>query len=127
MDQASSRNQEIAMDFDAWGNIYLVDYEKHQILVFSDGGQYLHHFGQRGRDNGELNGPRGLGVSGDYVYVVEHWNDRVSVFLTSGQFVHSFGKRGTERGELRYPCGLDVDKNGFVFVCDASNHRVQVF
>ena len=104
------------IDFDAQGNAYVVDYEKHQVLVFSDDGQYLHHFGQRGRDHGELNGPRGLCVSGDCVYVVEHWNDRISVHLVSGQFVHSFGRRGTEGGEFRYPCGIDIDKDGFVFV-----------
>lgn len=61
------------------------------------------------------------------MYVVEHWNDRVSVFLLSGKFIHSFGRRGTEGGEFRYPCGIDIDKDGFVFVCDASNHCIQIF
>ena len=66
-------------------------------------------------------------VSGDYVYVTELYNHRVSVFRTSGEFVHSFGKRGSDRGELHWPWGIAVDQDGFVFVCDDENSRIQVF
>ena len=57
--------------------------------MFSEDGQYLHHFGQKGRDKGELCGPQGLCVNGDYVYITENVNRRVSLFRTSGEFVHS--------------------------------------
>ena len=62
------------IDFDTQGNIYVVDNDsyKHQVLVFSEDGQYLRHFGQKGR--GKLSGPRGLCVSGDCVYVTE-WDN----------------------------------------------------
>ena len=115
------------LDFDSQGNIYVIDFKKHQVLVFSNDGQYLHHFGREGQGKGELDGPCGLCVSGDCVYVVESSSHRVSVFNTSGQFVHSFGKLGTGRGELWYPNGIATDKDGFVFVCDAANNRIQVF
>ena len=115
------------LDFDTQGNIYVVDWGKQQVLVFSEDGQYLRHFGRQGQGKGELNHPCGLCVSGDCVYVVEFNNNCVSVFHTSGQFVHSFGKKGTDRGELRYPYGIATDKDGFVFVCDAYNNRIQVF
>ena len=115
------------LDFDTQGNIYVTDFQKCQVLVFSEDGQYLCHFGCGGPGKGELNGPRGLCVSGGCVHVVELWNHRVSVFNTSGQFVHSFGKYGTGRGELWYPCGIATDNDGFVFVCDTHNNRIQVF
>ena len=129
------------MDFDAQGNIYIldsiidnklvvgakVDRNKPQVIVFSKDGQYLRHFGQLEDDKGELSYPEGLCVSGDYVYITELGNDRVSVFSTSGEFVHSFGKKGSVRGELNNPHGIAVDHDGFVFVCDKYNNRIQVF
>ena len=113
--------------FDTQENIYIISQSEHRVLVFSEDGQYLRHFGQKGRGKGALSFPGGLCVSGDYVYVAEWGNDRVSVFCTSGQFVHSFGKEGLSRGELDSPYGIAVDCDGFVFVCNAGNKCIQVF
>jgi len=116
------------IDFDAQGKIYVVDPSKNQVLVFSENGRYLQQFDARGQQGeSELNSPTGLCVSGDYVYITEWANHCVSVFRTSGEFVHSFGKEGSGRDELLDPSGIAVDKDGFVFVCDTSNSRVQVF
>ena len=108
------------IDFDAQGNIYVVDFLQHEVLVFGDDGQYLRHFGEGEQGKGDLTEPQGLCVSGDYVYVTERYNHRVSVFRTSGEFVHSIG-------ELKFPKGIAVDHDGFVFVCDVGNGRIQVF
>ena len=116
------------IDFDAQGNIYVLDFvvnQLSQVQVFSKDGQYLRHFGQKGQGNLVLH-PEGLCVSRDYVYVTERYN-RVSVFRTSGEFVHSFGTEGSGRGELNNPYGIAVDMDGFVFVCDKGNSRIQVF
>ena len=115
------------IDFDTQGNIYVVESKKDQIVVFSEDGQYLRHFGQSGGDKGELSDPRGLCVSRDNVYITKWANHRVSVFCTSGEFVHSFGTEGSGRGELNSPYGIAVDKDGFVFVCDSGNNRIQLF
>ena len=115
------------IDFDAQGNIYVLDSNKHQVVVFSEDGQYLRHFGQKGQGEGELSVSEGLCVSGDYVYVAEWGNHCVSVFRTSSEFVHSFGKEGFNRGELKAPNGIAIDRDGFVFVCDTDNNRIQVF
>ena len=47
-------------------------------------------------------------------------------FSRDDQFVTSFGKRGNE-GEFVLPYGICVDCDGFVYVCDCMNKRVQVF
>ena len=108
-------------------SIYVVDYREDQVLVFSENGQYLRHFGQWDEGEDELSGPAGLCVSGDYVYVTEYYNNRVTVFCTSGEFVHSFGKEGSGRGELHWPWGIAVDQDGFVLVSDHDNNCIQVF
>jgi len=79
-----------------------------------------------GSGPGELSYPRGIHVDHDYVYVVEWGNHRVSVFHTSGAFISSFGKGGRE-GELNSPKGITTDQDGFLYVCDTSNNRIQMF
>ena len=39
----------------------------------------------------------------------------------------SFGCYGSEEGCFEYPCAQCVDKDGFVYVADFDNDRVQVF
>ena len=39
----------VDIDFDTRENIYVLDYSKGQVLVFSQDGQYLHHSGKKGR------------------------------------------------------------------------------
>ena len=115
------------IDFDAQENMFILDYDKHQVLVFSEDGQYLRHFGQKGQNKGELSDPRGICVKGDYVYITELFHC-VSVFHISGEFVHCFGKKeGSDRDELKAPYGIVVDQDGFLFVCDKDNGRIQVF
>ena len=115
------------IDFDVQGNIYVVDSRQHEVVVFSEDGQYLRHFDEGEEGKGELTDPQGLCVSGDYVYVTERYNHRVLVFRTSGEFVHLFGRKGSGRGELKHPWGIAVDHDGFVFVCDVDNECIQVF
>ena len=115
------------IDFDAQGNMFILDFDKDQVLVFSEDGQYLHHFGQKGWDKGDLSDPRGICVKGDYVYITELFHC-VSVFHVSGEFVHCFGKKeGPGRDKLSAPYGIAVDQDGFVFVCDKDTSCIQVF
>jgi len=66
-------------------------------------------------------------VDHDYVYVAEWWNNRVSVFHTSGAFITSFGRRGSGEGELEFSHGITTDQDGFLYVCDTENNRIQIF
>ena len=51
----------------------------------------------------------------------------ISVFTTQGQYVTSFGQKGEGKGDFNSPWGVCVDRDGFVYVCDDFNDRVQVF
>ena len=73
-----------------------------------------------------MKSPRGLCVSGHYVYVC-HGSYNISVFTTDGVYVTSFGQRGSNEGDFDYPHSVCVDQDGFVFVTDYNNSRVQCF
>ena len=107
------------------GNLYVGDYGRGCVHVFSNGGEFLHSFGQGG-DGVKLRSPVGVCVVGQYVYVASYNDHCVSVFTTEGEYVTSFGTLDDE-GNFRYPWGVCVDKDGYVYVCDSLNNRVQIF
>jgi len=76
---------------------------------------------------GKLNCPEGIHIASDCVYVSNCDNHCVAVFQLSGEFLTSFGKEGRGRGEFRRPRGIVFDCDGFLYVCDWWNHRIQVF
>ena len=39
----------------------------------------------------------------------------------------SFGSQGNRQGQFSYPCGVIDDKDGFIYVCDSDNGRIQIF
>ena len=112
------------LTFDPAGDVYVTD--NHRVQVFSQNGTFLRTFGSFGSGPGELSEPHGICVDHDYVYVVEWLNSRVSVFYTSGAFITSFGRRGSGEEELSNPCGIAIDEDGFLYVCDSRNNRIQV-
>ena len=112
---------------DEAGNLYVCDWSNHRIQVLNSEGEFLYSIGTKGKGKNQLAKPAGVCVSDQFVYVSEHDNSRVSVFDRKGQFVTSFGSGGSAEGRLKWPYTLRVDKDGFVYVCDYGNKRVQVF
>ena len=106
-------------------NLYISDYDRGCVHVFSNGGGFLYSFGQ---DSVKcLVHPIGVCVAGQYVYVGDGGGHCVSVFTTKGEYVTSFGQYGNDKGDFCAPRGVCVDKDGFVYVCDSANERVQIF
>ena len=115
------------VSFDDSSMLHVADCNNCRIQVLDQDGKYVRQYGQRGSGLGRLNGPAYIHVDHDYVYVSELNNHCVSVFTTSGRFVHTIGRRGRGPGELQFPRGVVVDTDGFVYVCDYHNKRVQIF
>ena len=105
---------------DKHGNLYVCDFGKSCIHVFISSGEFLCSFKDK------LTLPYGICVSGRYVYVCDH-NHKLVIFTTEGQYVTSIGQQGQGKDDLYCPCGVCVDSDGFVYVCDAGNHRLLVF
>ena len=112
---------------DNHGNLYVTDCDNSVIRVFSIDGDLLRSFGCDENGVKKLSRPRGVCVAVQYVYVTDDGLDNVSVFTTEGAHVISFGDRGGGGGLFWCPHGLCVDRDGFVYVTDYYNYRVQVF
>ena len=112
---------------DSHDNLYVTDYYYSVIRVFNIDGDFLRSFGCDKNGVKKLNRPRGVCVAGQYVYVADDGLDNVSVFSTDGTYVTSFGHHDSEEGCFVHPYGLCVDRDGFVYVADFGNNKVQVF
>ena len=115
------------VSFDDSSMLHVTDQYNHRIQVLDQDGKYVREYGQRGSGLGPLSKPTFIHVDHDYVYVSEWDNHCVSVFTTSARFVRTIGMLGRRPGELRVPRGVVVDTDGFVYVCDNLNNRVQIF
>ena len=115
-------NQIRDLSSDENGNLYVSDCKNCRIQVFT-GGIHLRSFGH---DENHMSRPSTVSVAGQYVYVVCN-NYNVSVFTTMGEYVTSFGQGGSNEGNFSGPWGVCIDQDGFLYVCDQGNKRIQVF
>ena len=110
---------------DEHGNLYVSVGRSHhnhyRIQVLSNDGEYLCSIYC---DGNKLNFPRGVCVSGQYVYVAGNHN--ISVYTTTGEYVTTLGQEGSNKGEYSYPWGVCTDKDGYIYVCDRNNDRIQI-
>ena len=108
------------------GNVLVADHYNHRVQVFNANGCHLSSITHTGAAE-TLKGPVSVAVGpDDSVYVVEHGCPRVSVFDKGGKYIKSFGKKGNRDGEFNGPFAIAVRDDGYVYVSDTYNHRVQI-
>ncbi len=125
--QGGGEEKFINMSSDLHGNIYVTDYDYDCVRVYSKEGVLLRAFNCDETRVKRIDGPYGVCVSGGCVYISNYDGNFVSVFTTSGNYVTSFGGRGEGESDLNHPYGICVDKDGFVYVADYCNNKVQCF
>ena len=68
-----------------------------------------------------------LSPRGD-IYVTDGYgNAQVHKYTPDGKYLSSWGKCGIGEGEFNLPHNIHCDADGWVYVADRENHRVQVF
>ncbi|MDA1189621.1 MAG: peptidyl-alpha-hydroxyglycine alpha-amidating lyase family protein, partial [Chloroflexi bacterium] len=65
--------------------------------------------------------------SGD-IYVSDGYgNSAVHKYDPNGKHLFSWGTPGTDPGQFNLPHNIVTDKDGYVYVADRENHRIQIF
>ena len=111
--------------FDSTGNMYITDYRNERVQVLDSSGHFIRLFGQEGE--GRLSGPVSVLIADQYVYVSDIEQHRIVVYTSSGQFVTSFGERGQKEGQFLCPFSITSCTDGYIYVSDFHNDRVQIF
>ena len=120
------------LEIDKDNNVWVTDVALHQIFKFSSNGTLLLTLGEAqiaGNDKEHFNLPTDIAVSDDGSFYVSdgYGNSRVVKFSKDGTYLFEWGKFGNKQGEFNIPHGIDLDKNGFVYVADRENNRIQKF
>jgi outer membrane protein assembly factor BamB len=116
-------------------SVFLIDAGDHTVRKFSLEGKLLMTLGEAGKPSGRLrgdpfHGPTHVAVhpGNGHVYVSDGYsNARVHEFTPDGGLVKSWGRSGTDPGEFNTVHNIAIDTDGWLYVADRENHRVQVF
>ena len=123
----------------------------HQILTFTKGGKFLRQFGKAGMSKGSadtsnMRGPANLAVDpmNNEVFVADGYGNRRVIVLDGETFAFkrmwgAYGNRPDDADlgpynpdappaqQFRLPHNISISRDGFVYVADRPNNRIQVF
>ena len=106
-------------------NLYICDFCDPggvHVLSLKGQGELLYSFGKE-----QLRNPHSICISGGLVCVSTWSDDKICVFSKEGKLVTSFGGIGYKEGQFICPSGLVFDVDGFFYVGDSYNNRLQLF
>ena len=109
---------------DVSGNVYITDTMSQHIHVYDDTGAHIRSIGY---PHDEEFAPSGIAIEDEHIFVSDRSGNQIVMFTTSGDFVMATGSYGTAEGQFQNPSGVAVDMDGYLYVCDFGNSRVQVF
>jgi DNA-binding beta-propeller fold protein YncE len=116
------------------GMIYCADDGDHTVRKCTPDGKVLMTLGTPGKPAPYMSGEPfarctdvALSPKGE-IYVTDgYYNARVHKFSPDGKLILSWGSPGTNKGEFNIVHNIICDADGWVYVCDRENHRVQIF
>src|SRR5258706_8372682 len=95
--------QAIWADFDASGNIYVLDYDEQKVTKLAPDGRYIGELGKRGQEAGSLSKSRRFAQVDGRLYFANEGNGRIEVLGTSGEVFPPIELPGVTRpGELYF-------------------------
>jgi DNA-binding beta-propeller fold protein YncE len=114
--------------------VFCTDDGAHTVSRHTLDGRLLMRLGEPGRSSGFHSGRpfsrcthTALSPQGD-IYVTDGYhNHRVHKFSPDGDLLLSWGASGAGPGEFNFPHNVVCDADGWVYVADRENHRIQVF
>ena len=115
--------------------IWLTDDADHTVRQCTLDGKILLTIGIPGKPSPYMSGEpfhrcthTAMSPDGKYLYISDGYgNARIHKFTVDGKWVSAWGEPGTDPGKFNIPHNICCDADGWVYVADRENHRVQVF
>ena len=115
-------------------SVYCVDVGDHSVRKFTRDGKLLLTIGIPGKPAPFMSGfpfcrctDVATTPAGDLYISDGYYNARVHKYSPDGKLRFSWGEPGTLPGQFNNPHNVTLDDDGWVYVADKENHRVQVF
>ena len=114
--------------------IFLTDDGDHTVRRCTLDGRILLQIGIPGRPQPFMSGQpfhrcthTALSPQGDIYISDGYGNARIHKYTPDGKLVMSWGEPGTDPGQFNVPHNICCDPDGWLYVADRENHRVQIF
>ena len=116
-------------------SVYCADTVDHTVRKLTPEGKVLMTLGEKDRPSPPMSGkpfnkPTHLAVdlrNGDLYVSDGYSNASIHKFSPDGKLLFSWGESGTDPGQFNNVHNIATDEDGWVYVCDRENHRIQVF
>lgn len=117
------------------GYIYCTDWGDHTVRRCTRDGRVLMTLGNPGKPARYMSGAPFnactqvvLSPDHSHLYVTDGYgNAKVHKFTYDGRYVSSWGESGSGPGEFNLPHAICCDADGWLYVADRENHRIQIF
>lgn len=116
------------------GSIYLTDEGDHTVRRCAPDGEVLMTIGTPGEPAPFMSGQPfnkptnvSFGPDGDIFVSDGYGNAHIHHFSPDGELIHTWGGSGSDPGQFYIPHDIRCDADGWVYVADRENHRIQVF
>ena len=108
------------LTFDPSGNLHVVNYSSHNVAIFSPVGKYITAY------NSQVTHPASIAIDEDgYSFITEYYNTNNSYHRSRFSILNPDNHTLVRHVQnFRHASGITIDKEGFIYVCDASNNRV---
>ena len=115
--------------------LYCTDDHAHVVYKFTTEGTRLMTIGTPGQpapfQSGKpFNKPTKVALdpkTGDLYISDGYGNSRIHKYTPDGKHILSWGASGIDPGEFNLPHSVCIDSDGYVYVADRENHRIQIF
>src|SRR5947207_3106854 len=117
------------------GSLWCVDNGNNTIKHFTPEGRLLMTLGEANQPTPRMSGkpfsvPCHVGIdarTGGFYIADGYSNASVHKYSPEGRHLLSWGESGTDEGQFNVVHNVKVDRDGWVYVADRENHRIQVF
>ena len=114
-------NQPRDLCFASDGFLYITDVHNSRICVYDKDGKFIRKFSTTYK-------PWCIDATDcGHLIVSSFSSHKVMIYTTGSDKVHVFEKHGSGLGQFDGPTGVSVDSDGFIYIADCNNHRIQVF
>ena len=133
-------NMPYGITLDSKGVLWVADARNHRLQKFDTNGNFIGTVGSFGTGDGQFVTPTWVNFDSTGAYYVSETNSdpqnlsapdlqnqRIQKFSASEAFVMKWGSYGEVGGQFKLPFDVVVDKNGYAYVSDYYNTRLQKF
>ncbi len=115
--------------------VYCVDNGDHTVRKFTSDGKLLMTLGNAGKRADPMSGkpfaaPTHVAVdpsTGNFYVADGYANASVHKYTPDGDLIMSWGESGNDPGQFNIVHNVQVDSEGWVYIADRENHRIQIF